>query len=238
MLGGNVPHWVVGIHHISRISLPSSDACVAKGQKPAVMSGTQRFNTSYSAEGAGKVVFKHCQRVIYLPKRYVEQMSDRVKSLGWSLQLLSSLWCFSEAVLPVFIHLPLWVTAEQLRKKKKKLHDSLQHTVAPPPNHPAKLSQCYYFIFYFCLCCCQYKDLTPDIKSNDIATIPSILIQSSFALFHPEKLTIRMKNGAGISKYKPVDYERLQAIIDAKRLETDALREKVIFLFSVSCCCY
>lgn len=47
-----------------------------------------------------------------------------------------------------------------------------------------------------------------------------------------------MKNGAGTSKYKPVDYERLQAIIDAKRLETDALREKVIFLFSVSCCCY
>lgn len=42
-----------------------------------------------------------------------------------------------------------------------------------------------------------------------------------------------MKNGADISKYKPVDYESLQAIIDAKRLETDALREKVIFLFSV-----
>lgn len=47
-----------------------------------------------------------------------------------------------------------------------------------------------------------------------------------------------MKNGVGSSKYKPVDYERLQAIIEAKRLETDALREKVIFLFSVSCCCY
>ena len=36
-----------------------------------------------------------------------------------------------------------------------------------------------------------------------------------------------MKNGVGISKYKPVDYERLQAIIDGKRLETDALGEKV-----------
>lgn len=121
---GEMSHWVVGIQNISTTSLPSSDACAAKGQKPTVMSGTHRFNTSYSAEGAGKVVFKHCHRVIYLPKRYVEQMSDRVKSLGWSLQLLSSLWCFSEAVLPVFIHLPLWVTAEQLQKKGKKLHDS------------------------------------------------------------------------------------------------------------------
>lgn len=57
--------------------------------------------------------------------------------------------------------------------------------------------------------------------------IPSLLIQSSFALFHAEKLALRMRNGIGISKYKPVDYERLQAIIDAKRLETDALGEKV-----------
>lgn len=46
------------------------------------MSGPHRFNTNYSAEEAGKVVFKHCQRVIYLPKRYVEQMSDGLKSLG------------------------------------------------------------------------------------------------------------------------------------------------------------
>ncbi|XP_011608694.1 coiled-coil domain-containing protein 148 isoform X1 [Takifugu rubripes] len=49
---------------------------------------------------------------------------------------------------------------------------------------------------------------------------------TSYSAEGAEKLTIRMKNGAGISKYKPVDYERLQAIIDAKRLETDALREK------------
>lgn len=44
-----------------------------------------------------------------------------------------------------------------------------------------------------------------------------------------------MKDGIGSSKYKPVDCERLQAIIDAKRLETDALREKVILFYSVSC---
>lgn len=46
------------------------------------MSGTHRFITNHGAEEAGTVVFKHCQRVIYLPKRNVEQMSDRVKSLG------------------------------------------------------------------------------------------------------------------------------------------------------------
>lgn len=129
---GKMSHWVVGIHNISTTSFPSPDACGAKGQKPTIMSGTHRFNTSYSAEGAGKVVFKHCQHVIYLPKRYVEQMSDRVKSLGWSLQLLSSLWCFSEAVLPVFIHLPLWVTAEQLQKKERKSCTTVSGTLSPP----------------------------------------------------------------------------------------------------------
>lgn len=98
--------------------MSSLNRFVCSKDKITVMSGTHRLNTNYRPEEAGKVVFKHCQCVIYLPKRYVEQMSDRVKSLGWILQLLSSLWCFSEAVLFVFIHLPLWVTAEQLSKKR------------------------------------------------------------------------------------------------------------------------
>lgn len=61
---------------------------------------------------------------------------------------------------------------------------------------------------------------------------PSILIQSSFALFCTEKLAVRMKNSVGSSKYQAFDYERLQAIIGAKRLETYALAEKVNLLFS------
>lgn len=119
----------LGIHNISTASYLKfllTGSCVAR-KKETVMSGTHRFNRNYRAEEAGKVVFKHCQCVIYLLKRYVEQMSDRVKSLGWILQLLSSLWCFSEAVLLVFIHLPLWVTAEQLPKtgvKKNARHRS------------------------------------------------------------------------------------------------------------------
>ncbi|XP_073329324.1 coiled-coil domain-containing protein 148-like [Pagrus major] len=42
-----------------------------------------------------------------------------------------------------------------------------------------------------------------------------------------EKLTLRMKNGLGSSKYKPAEYKRLQAIVDAKRLESDLIGQKV-----------
>ncbi|XP_070770144.1 coiled-coil domain-containing protein 148-like [Enoplosus armatus] len=42
-----------------------------------------------------------------------------------------------------------------------------------------------------------------------------------------ERLTLRMKNGLGSSKYKPAEYKKLQAIIDAKRLETDLIGQKV-----------
>ncbi|XP_068559826.1 coiled-coil domain-containing protein 148-like [Cebidichthys violaceus] len=42
-----------------------------------------------------------------------------------------------------------------------------------------------------------------------------------------EKLTLRMKYGLGSSKYKPAEYKRLQAIVDAKRLESDLIGIKV-----------
>ncbi|XP_037645259.1 coiled-coil domain-containing protein 148-like [Sebastes umbrosus] len=42
-----------------------------------------------------------------------------------------------------------------------------------------------------------------------------------------EKLTLRMKNGLGSSKYKPAEYKRLQAVVDAKRLESDLIGLKV-----------
>ncbi|XP_026233042.1 coiled-coil domain-containing protein 148 isoform X2 [Anabas testudineus] len=42
-----------------------------------------------------------------------------------------------------------------------------------------------------------------------------------------EKLTLRMKNGLGSSKYKPTEYNRLQAIVDAKRLESNLIGQKV-----------
>lgn len=38
-----------------------------------------------------------------------------------------------------------------------------------------------------------------------------------------------MKNGLGSSKYKPAEYKRLQAIVDAKRLESDLIGQKVHF---------
>ncbi|XP_069388343.1 coiled-coil domain-containing protein 148 isoform X2 [Paralichthys olivaceus] len=42
-----------------------------------------------------------------------------------------------------------------------------------------------------------------------------------------EKVTLRMKNGLGSSKYNPADYKRLQAIVDAKRQESDVIGQKV-----------
>ncbi|XP_061579595.1 coiled-coil domain-containing protein 148-like [Cololabis saira] len=42
-----------------------------------------------------------------------------------------------------------------------------------------------------------------------------------------EKLTLRMKNGLGSSKYKQGEYERFQAIVDAKRRESDLIGQKV-----------
>ncbi|CAG5865540.1 unnamed protein product [Menidia menidia] len=49
----------------------------------------------------------------------------------------------------------------------------------------------------------------------------------SFALIHAEKLTPQMKNGVGSSRCKPVEYKRLQAIIEAKRLQSDLIEQQV-----------
>ncbi|XP_033473488.2 coiled-coil domain-containing protein 148-like [Epinephelus lanceolatus] len=50
---------------------------------------------------------------------------------------------------------------------------------------------------------------------------------TSYRAEDAEKLTLRMKNGLGSSKYKPAEYKRLQAIVDAKRLESDLIGLKV-----------
>lgn len=74
------------------------------------------------------------------------------------------------------------------------------------------------------------KTLTSDINSDEIfnnSSDPNSAI--SFAFIHAEKLTLRMKNGLGSTKYKPAEYERLQAIVDAKRLESDQIGQKVNF---------
>ncbi|KAF3843080.1 hypothetical protein F7725_001929, partial [Dissostichus mawsoni] len=73
-----------------------------------------------------------------------------------------------------------------------------------------------------------HNDFTSDIKSDEIfnnSNDPNSAI--SFAFIHEEKLTLRMKNGLGSSKYKPAEYQKLQAIVDAKRLESDLIGLKV-----------
>ncbi|XP_060944076.1 coiled-coil domain-containing protein 148-like [Limanda limanda] len=42
-----------------------------------------------------------------------------------------------------------------------------------------------------------------------------------------EKVALWMKNGLGSSKYIPADYKKLQAIVDAKRQESDVIGQKV-----------
>ncbi|XP_024919492.1 coiled-coil domain-containing protein 148 [Cynoglossus semilaevis] len=42
-----------------------------------------------------------------------------------------------------------------------------------------------------------------------------------------EKMALRIKNGLSSSKYKPADYRRLQAVVDAKWLESDLIGQKV-----------
>ncbi|KAM6985021.1 coiled-coil domain-containing protein 148-like [Aplochiton taeniatus] len=42
-----------------------------------------------------------------------------------------------------------------------------------------------------------------------------------------EKLTLRMKDGLGSSKYKPAEYDKLKAIVEAKRLESEHIEKKV-----------
>lgn len=74
------------------------------------------------------------------------------------------------------------------------------------------------------------------MRFSTIPVIPNSAI--SFAFIHAEKLTLRVKNGLGSSKYKPAEYKRLQAIVDAKRLESDIIGQKVHFwLLAISCLC-
>ncbi|XP_012691808.2 coiled-coil domain-containing protein 148 [Clupea harengus] len=42
-----------------------------------------------------------------------------------------------------------------------------------------------------------------------------------------EKLTLRLRDGLGSSKYKPVQYEQLQAMLEAKRITSQHIEEKV-----------
>ncbi|XP_029980852.1 coiled-coil domain-containing protein 148-like [Sphaeramia orbicularis] len=53
------------------------------------------------------------------------------------------------------------------------------------------------------------------------------MFNTNYSAEDVEKLTLRMKNGLGSSKYKPAEYERLQAIVDAKRLESNLIGQKV-----------
>lgn len=55
-----------------------------------------------------------------------------------------------------------------------------------------------------------------------------ILIQPChFAFICAEKLTLGMKDGLVNSKYKQAEYEKLQAVVEAKRQESELIGQKV-----------
>lgn len=51
----------------------------------------------------------------------------------------------------------------------------------------------------------------------------------TFAYF-VEKLVLQMKNGLSSLRYRPAEHKRLQAVIDAERLECDLIGQKVCFV--------
>ena len=44
-----------------------------------------------------------------------------------------------------------------------------------------------------------------------------------------ESLAVQMKNGLWCSRYKPAEYNKLQALVEAKRQETAQIGQKVHF---------
>lgn len=52
----------------------------------------------------------------------------------------------------------------------------------------------------------------------------------TFGFVYAEKLVLQMKNGLSSSRYRPAEHKRLQALIDAERLECDLMGQKVCFV--------
>lgn len=48
-----------------------------------------------------------------------------------------------------------------------------------------------------------------------------------YVLYASEKLTQRVKDDLGITKYKPVQYDELQAMVEAKKLHSEKIEHKV-----------
>lgn len=48
-----------------------------------------------------------------------------------------------------------------------------------------------------------------------------------YVLSDSEKLTQRVKDELGITKYKPVQYDKLQAMVEAKKMYSEKIEQKV-----------
>lgn len=90
---------------------------------------------------------------------------------------------------------------------------------------------CAIYLSVFLSVLSQHKEFSSGIRNDKIfsnSNDPNATI--SFAFIHAERLTMRMKNGLSSSlNYKPAEYEKLQAIMEAKRLESNLIGQKVNF---------
>ncbi|XP_038141535.1 coiled-coil domain-containing protein 148-like [Cyprinodon tularosa] len=64
------------------------------------------------------------------------------------------------------------------------------------------------------------------MQNKSALNLPRLL--SSHRAEDAEKLTLRMENSPGSSRYKPTEYETLQAFVDASRLEYNLIEQKVL----------
>lgn len=48
-----------------------------------------------------------------------------------------------------------------------------------------------------------------------------------YVVSNSEKLTQKVKDELGLNKYKPVEYDKLQAMVEAKKLNSEKIEQKV-----------
>ena len=88
-----------------------------------------------------------------------------------------------------------------------------------------------------CFCGHQHKtsstsDSKPPLEVLDVSALcvyPELTSMCCLACMGTDTLAVRMKNGLWCSRYKPAEYDKLQALVEAKRQETAQIGQKVHF---------
>lgn len=183
-----------------------------------------------------------------------------LKSFWWIYQVLSRRRCFSlkRQCLCLFT----CFSESQLNYSQKRpdsvwLHSTLLHPLLPsnstmPLFKLSTQSISSQLLLFFCFfpsilffAEVSNKELSSDDNNDGTLNNSDDVNSVTFAFTHAEKMALRIKNGLSSSKYKPADYRRLQAVVDAKWLESDLIGQKVKFLlmsiswhYNIDICCF